>query len=435
MDRVQKDVIGRSVAAAVAVAIACASSTANAQESAPAALSAAGISLYADARLVAVDGEQSWTEYGFGKLRFGGSDASIPGNLRVRPQFAEAGIVWQPRIGWALSGTVSVLAQGGADAEAGLSEAFLTYKPLAGGPVQFSARAGLMWPPVSLEHGGGNWATVDTITPSAINSWIGEEVKTTGLEVSARFTLGSSALTATLAGFDLNDTAGALLTFRGWALHDRKALVGRKQVLPPLDQFMTYAQPRYSHPVINVGPGVLKRPGYYAKLALDLPENIHLEAFHYDNNGDPEAVNADLEWGWRTRFENVGLRWQPSPHWELRAQGLTGKTTMGMEIDDVYWIEARFRAAYAMLTWHGDRGSVSTRLDLFGTRNHGSVVSGDDNEDGWAITVAARRDISHWLRAFAEFLHVESTRGARARAQLDPRQEQNQLQLALQAHW
>jgi hypothetical protein len=433
MDRVRTDVTARLPAAAVALALACVTSPADARDASLDALSEAGVSVYADVRLSAADGEVPWTEGGFGKLRYGSDDPSRPSDLRVRPQFAEAGVVWQPRIGWSLSGTVSLLAQGGGESQAGLSEAFLTFKPLSGGAVQFSARAGLMWPPVSLEHGGGQWATVDTLTPSAINSWIGEEVKTTGLEVSAKARLGRSAITLTVAGFDLNDTVGAVLALRGWALHDRKALVGHTQPLPPLNDFMAYVQPRYTHPVLNVGPGVLARPGYYAKLALDLPVNLHVEALHYDNNADPEAVNADLEWGWRTRFDDVGLRWQPAPAWELRAQGLSGSSKMGDEIGGVYWIENRFRAAYAMVTWHAARGSASARIDLFDVRNHGSVVSADDNEDGWAFTLAAQREVASWLKGFVEFLHVESTRDARVRVGLDPRQEQNQLQLALRA--
>ena len=38
-----------------------------------------------DMRLTVVDGEQSWIDGGFGKLRFGGSDAGKTSNERVRP--------------------------------------------------------------------------------------------------------------------------------------------------------------------------------------------------------------------------------------------------------------------------------------------------------------------------------------------------------------
>ena len=89
--------------------------------------------VYGDVRAVAAQGEPSWTEGGFGKLRFDGGED--PG-LRI----GEAGVVWQPRFGWAVTGTVAALAQRGGEDDIGLSEAFLTYKPLTGGPWHVSAR-------------------------------------------------------------------------------------------------------------------------------------------------------------------------------------------------------------------------------------------------------------------------------------------------------
>ena len=47
-----------------------------------------------------------------------------------------------------------------------------------------------MWPPVSLEHEGADWHVQDSITPSAINSWIGEEVRPVALEGTLAANLG-----------------------------------------------------------------------------------------------------------------------------------------------------------------------------------------------------------------------------------------------------
>jgi hypothetical protein len=393
--------------------------------------------LYGDVRLVAVDGEQSWVDGGFGKLRYGGDDPSRRSDLEAKPEFGEAGVVWQPRFGWSLSGTVVALAQGNGDdkPDAGLSEAYLSFKPLGGGPIKVSARAGLMWPPVSLEHSGPEWAVSDTITPSAIGSWIGEEVKVVGLEVTGKGQLGGHEFAATIAGFDFNDTAGTLLTFRGWALHDRKALAFRTQPLPELNQFMEYYQAPSSHPLLNVEGGAFRRPGFYGKLAWTAPVPLHVEMVHYDNNGDPKAVNADFEWGWRTRFDSLGLVADFGGGRELRAQGLTGHTLMGYPMGGRNWIDMRFRAAYGMVTQRFGRGSVSARIDVFSTRNHGSVVDIQDDEDGWAMTLAAKRELRSWLTGFIEYLHVESDRAARARVPLAPQQDQNQLQMVMRAHW
>ena len=113
--------------------------------------------------------------------------------------------------------------------------------------VAFSARAGLMWPPVSLEHEGADWHVADSITPSAINSWIGEEVRPVPSKHDRREPRRDK-LRATAAVIAANDTAGTLLTFRGWALHDRTTLAFNRWPLPPLgDEFTGCRRPSPIH--------------------------------------------------------------------------------------------------------------------------------------------------------------------------------------------
>ncbi len=123
------------------------------------------------------------------------------------------------------------------------------------------ARAGLMWPPVSLEHGGGEWPVNESITPSAINSWIGEEVKVVGAEQRLRSPWAQHKIAVTGAVFDMNDTSGTLLAFRAWALHDRKAMIFRAQPLPPLNGFIKQYPAALFAPVIEIDGGCMKRPG------------------------------------------------------------------------------------------------------------------------------------------------------------------------------
>src|SRR6476620_7806053 len=169
--------------AACALALLCAPAPAAASDLD--LFSADTLELNGDLRLVAVNGERSWVDGGLGKLR-SGSD----GDVRVRPQLGNLNLIWQPRFTWSLSAIVVGSLQGGARTEAGLSQAFLTYKPMRGSKVAFSARAGLMWPPVSLEHEGADWHVEHSITPSAINSWIGEEVRPLALEGTLAADLG-----------------------------------------------------------------------------------------------------------------------------------------------------------------------------------------------------------------------------------------------------
>src|SRR6187551_1057293 len=157
-------------------------------------ISAETLSMHGDVRLVAINGEESWVDEGFGRLR-SGSD----GDWRLSPQLGNVDLVWQPRFGWALSATAAVSIQGGERTEVGISQAFLSYKPMGSDKVRFSARAGLMWPPVSLEHEGADWHVANSITPSAINSWIGEEVRPAALEATVKTSLGEQKLEMTAA--------------------------------------------------------------------------------------------------------------------------------------------------------------------------------------------------------------------------------------------
>src|SRR4051812_25745919 len=166
-----------------------------------------------DIRLVAIDGEKSWLDGGFGKLRSSGGG----NDFRVRPQLGNFNLIWQPQFTWSLSATIVGSLQGGDRTEAGLSQAYLSFKPMRGGKIAFSARGGLMFPPVSLEHEGADWHVRDSITPSAINSWIAEEVKPVAAEATLAITAGDHKLRATAALMAANDTAGTLLSFPGRA--------------------------------------------------------------------------------------------------------------------------------------------------------------------------------------------------------------------------
>ena len=385
--------------------------------------------LSGDLRLVAVDGEKSWVDGGFGRLR-SGSD----GDLRVQPQLGNATLVWKPQFSWSLGAIVVGSLQGGERTQAGLSQAYLTFRPMRSNKVAFSARAGLMWPPVSLEHDGADWHVKDSITPSAINSWIGEEVRPLAAEATVSAGFGRHKLRATVALIAANDTSGTLLTFRGWALHDRTTLAFNRQPLPPLDAEIAGYQAPFTHPLLDVGPGFARRPGYYAKLAWQLPIPVRLELFRYDNRADPEAVNSDLEWGWRTAFNDVGLVADLGAGTQFKAQALQGRTQMGFRDGPRRWVDNRFRSAFVLLTRPVGSIGLTARLDAFDTRNRGSDVGDEYNDTGWAAMLAAKRDWAHFS-GLVELLHVSSRRDNRVDAGLTPRQRQTQLQAEVRMHW
>jgi len=385
--------------------------------------------LSGDIRLVALDGEKSWVDGGFGKLR-SGSD----GDLRIRPQLGNVDLVWKPQFTWSLGAIVVGALQGGERTQAGLSQAYLTYKPMRGSKVSFSARAGLMWPPVSLEHEGADWHVKDSITPSAINSWIGEEVRPVAAEGTIGFNLGRHTIRATAAVMAANDTAGTLLTFRGWALHDRTTLAFNRQPLPPLEDPIEYYQAPYTHPLLDLGVGFAERPGYYAKLAWQLPVPVRVELFRYDNRANPEVVNRDLEWGWNTHFNEAALVANLPAGTEFKMQAMQGRTRMGTAETGRRWIDNRFRSAFALLTRPFGTIRLTGRIDAFDTRNRGSDVRDEYDDKGWSAMIAAKRDWTHFS-AILELLHVSSKREDREEVGIEPRQRQTQLQAELRTRW
>jgi hypothetical protein len=380
---------------------------------------------YANFDLAAADGPRAWLDDGgTGKARFGNPKGDA---LRVRPYVTEAGLVLQPEFGWALSGLVSVIAQHGQDKTIDLSEGYLRWRPLPLGTVRVAVRAGIFYPPVSLEHGGGEWPVVETVTPSAINSWIGEEVKVGGVETSFSTMIGEHRLSVTGAGFGLNDTAGTLLTFRGWALHDEKATLFSYQPLPVMNAFIRLKQARQTRPMIDLDHHL----GWYAKFAWAPPGPFEIQYFHYDNRASPQSVSVG-QWGWRTRFDHLGATLDLDDRTRLTAQAIDGTTVMGYpRPGGARWVNMRYRSAFLLGTRRLSKGSVSGRIEAFSTRNHGSAVGPTDNETGWAATAAARWPLIPHATLLAEALHIDSRRDANLREGAAPRQNQNILRLTL----
>lgn len=371
-------------------------------------LSGRTLSILLDARLVAANGHERFSTGGLGITRFSGTD---DGDFRVNPLPIEADLIWTPRFTNSLAGNVSVAWQRDQENEVDLLEAFLTFIPQRSGNVSFSAKAGLYWPEISLEHAtGGAWSTVHTITPSAINSWIGEEVKVVGAEVSMMATIGKSDFSATAGLFGFNDTSGTLLSFRGWALHDMKATAFGHFDLPPLNDFIVHLQEDRTRSLIELD----NRVGFYGRLEWRPPVPVTINAFYYDNRGNPEAFKLTGQWGWRTRFANIGLSAELAPGLRLLAQAMEGTTQMGFKTNGVVWVDTRYRSAYALLAREIGDGEISGRIEAFDTSEHGSEMSHDDEKQrGWALTAAGRWTFNPMMTGFLEVLHVHSTRGTR----------------------
>ncbi|MBW8882147.1 MAG: hypothetical protein JF615_12230 [Asticcacaulis sp.] len=177
--------------------------------------------------------------------------------------------------------------------------------------------------------------------------------------------------------------------------------------------------------------------GWYAKISWAPPGPFELQYFHYDNRGDPLALDAGLQWGWRTRFDHVGAILDIGPRTRLIAQAIDGTTIMGFTFGPGTrtLVDMRYRSAFLLatrqVTMGTFNGTVSGRIEAFDTRNRGSAVKGDDDEKGWAATVAARWPLSVHATLLTEALRIDSRRDARLREGVAPRQHQNVVRLSL----
>ena len=387
------------------------------------------LSFLLDGRLVVANGAPSFVNGGFGKTRFQGA---ADGGFRAQVVPVEADFVWQPRFSNSLTANVSAGWQRSHGYGPDLMEAFLNYLPSRTSNIGFSGRVGLMWPEISLEHStGGAWTAVNTITPSAINSWVGEEVKVIAAEGTMHVTAGEHELAFTGAVFGWNDTSGTLLSFRGWALQDIKATAFGRFPLPPRNLFLSLAQQNNTRNTIEID----HQPGWYARADWRPPWPFGVALFYYDNRGDPQAVTQDLQWGWRTRFWNLGINAKLGDQTKLLAQGMIGSTKMGFPVNGQPWVDTDFRSVYVLLVHDFGPFALSGRVEGFGTREHGSEMSPRNSDDGWAWTIAARFPINEHLTVLGEALQVRSWRDTRMDlgGLPSPFEAQSVFQIALRA--
>ncbi len=114
-------------------------------------------------------------------------------------------------------------------------------------------------------------------------------------------------LTATAAGFQDNESAGALAALRGWALDDEQATAGARLPLPPLSPFLREMQAIHTQPVIQLDT----RTGGYGAVTWLTPGGTKLSAIYYDNLGNRTALNQTVQWSWETRYGEIGAAFEP----------------------------------------------------------------------------------------------------------------------------
>lgn len=378
-----------------------------------------------DMRAAVSSDEVSWLEHGLGKTRYG----SDGGDSRLIPSLADASLVANIDFGWAFDAFAHIQYSPEQEVPIDIVEAFLRYKPVPPSANRYRAKLGMFFPPVSLEHTGTAWTSPYSITPSAINSWIGEEVKSTGLEASVSRRMNDHTVEVTGSVFAANDLAGTLLTWRGWAMHDVKLTAFGHFTLPPIPSltatgpFGSRGQKQWVEPSRELDDAV----GYYTAAKWSRQGTIEVTGIFYDNLGDPEIFDGD-QYAWDTRFWNLGVRANLPYNLELLAQYMDGTTIMGPAFGGTRVVDVGFKSHYILLSKKISDLRLSLRYDEFSTQDNGLVVSDNNNEDGWALMGALSIDFQNDRRVIFEVLRIDSTRQEREDIGFDVSAVETQLQ-------
>jgi len=379
-----------------------------------AAQAADALDLQVDLRLVASDGRTSYLDGGLGKLRFDeGHDGLQIGRLRA---------AWSGDFGerWNARADVSLWRWDDAT-RFDITETYLEFRPYPADGWRSRVKVGASYLPVSLEHRAAGWTNPYLISSSAINTWVGEELRTIGAEYSLEW-LGTRQGSDFDAGietavFGWNDPAGVLIASRGWTLHDRQTMLFDKMGQPgqgPVPGRVLFKE-------------IDGRPGYWAGAHVRYLDRVEMRYLHYDNRADPEAYDPGInDYAWLTRFDSLGLRLETSGGWTFIAQWLAGNTSIEPETGYEVW---DFDSTFLLVSKAWGPHRISARADWFGTDHVQTSWPPPVEEDGTGFTAGYSYDFDdHWHCA-VEFLQIRSDVAARMHLGEPSRAHERQLQL------
>ena len=369
---------------------------------------------YGDLRSVAAAGPASWLKGGLGKFRHGDGGT----HLRFAEAVAQADLTINDEWDAVAVLRAEPLTPGVVDA----LEAYVHYAPNTDGDVSWSVKTGAFFPTISLENDDLGWASPYTLTLSAINSWIGDELRTIGSEAIMRWKNDHGTLSLIAAILCCNDENGTVLAARGWALGDRPMGLFERVRLPVASQRLIF-QPAYAR--TGMFDEIDGRPGWYAGATLQVPEVGKISVIRYDNQGDPYARTA-RDTGWNTRFWSVGGRTDIGSVM-LIAQAMRGQTIVA---GPTFYSDTKFQSAFLLASYDLDDWRFSAREDLFATRRAGARNAVWD-EDGDAFTAAVSWSRFAWLRVTGEVIALHSRRGEYVNAGMGARdRDDTQLQFS-----
>ena len=309
----------------------------------------------------------------------------------------------------------------------GISESFITYKPLSQ-QYRHQWRVGAFYPVFSLENVDTAWHSPYTYSFSAINSWLAEELRIIGAEYQlsrpGRAFNSPHSWALVVSVYGANDGLGSLLSWRGWAIHDRQTLLTERIEFAnyPSFQGRLASQPSWVEPFKETD----NRPGYYIGGHWRYGSNSDLRLYYYDNNGDGRQVESSGQYAWQTQFTSLAWQYRLTQNTRLLTQWLSGETQMGSPVTDI-----EYDAYYLLLSHRKEQHRFSLRYDWFDTteQDHYPFDPNDSQGNAWAATW--RFQYHPHVEIGAEYLELTSSNENRELWSVSPEQRQKQLQLVM----
>ena len=358
----------------------------------------------ADLDLVLPSDQRSFQKGGLGKLEFGGGNSQPVVSGQV---LADIRAHLVPELG-----AFATLRLAPEHVPLDILEAYARYQPISTASWLLSFKGGAFFPPISLENEGIGWTSPWTQTSSAINSWVGQELRTIGTEsnVEWRHETGSFGVIGAL--FWANDPAGTVLADRGWTFDSRPTGIFGQPRRPDLVARQVLRRiPPVREEVFKEIDG---RPGWYLGASLRQNDLGRIAALYYDNRADPaQFIGGDF--GWLTKFTSLAAELDIGDV-VLLSQAMFGETTI--EPGRNRLLKTNFQSAYVLAGHYFDDFRIAARFDIFATQQHNTVGGPAPGEHGYAVTLAGTWTPRPGLRLTAELLRVDSVRGQRAYAGL-----------------
>ena len=375
---------------------------------------------FADVRLIVPPTDGSYLYGDLGKLRFGYDNNSVypaelvaEGRAQVTPELlATATARIDPNYG----STVDLI------------EGWARYRPVSTNSWRWSVKAGAFFPPMSLENDEVGWTSFWTITPSAINSWIGREFRVIGTEGTLEWRRAEGTLTLIGSIYGWNENAGILMAESGWNFDDRvTGLIERSRRPDATAIAFGVTPPLY----VNLFKQIDNRPGWYLDLSYEPTDWGGIEIMRYDNNADPSKTSGN-DISWHTTFWDFGLQKQIGKV-TLLSQGMIGSTVIAPA--PTFRIKTDYKSAYALVGWDLDNWWLAGRVDWFQTRTHEPGPPSLNSEDGHAGTFSVSYLPWKWLRLTAEYMVVDSNRPQRVVTGDPAHVVETQFQFAARAYF